>query len=420
MKKEIAKLIDDIVENKKYSNIQLNYLFKNNVYNNKEKSFINNLVNVTLKNLIYIDYVIQSLSSKAPKRYIKQILRISIAQILYTSSDVKGVIFEAVELAKEYNEYQAKFVNSILRNFELEKENIYNKASENIKLSYPNWFVDKIKIDFGNNYLDVLKRYKNKSYLSVRVNFKILSEKRFLEILEEINTKILFRVEDVFYLNNSNIFKTKDFLIGNIHIQDASSFLVVKSLDVNNGDKVLDVAAAPGGKSIAILEKFKPEILVATDIHEHKIKILKEIEKKYTNFKAILSDARTFKYDKFDKILLDLPCSGLGVLTKKPEKIYNMKLSDIKEIKKLQKKIFDNAYTLLKSGGSMVYSTCTILKNENTNNIEYFLNKYPDLEVENISFPKNVDVIVDEFGGNLISYKNEYLDGFYIIKLNKK
>ena len=122
----------------------------------------------------------------------------------------------------------------------------------------------------------------------------------------------------------------------------------------------------------------------------------------------------------YDKILLDLPCSGLGVLTKKPEKIYNINPKDIKEIKRLQKKIFDNVYKLLKKGGEIVYSTCTILDNENTNNIEYFLEKYEDLSVVNIDYPKNVIVIKDKFGGSLISYENKYLDGFYIIKFKKR
>ena len=92
----------------------------------------------------------------------------------------------------------------------------------------------------------------------------------------------------------------------------------------------------------------------------------------------------------------------------------------IKEIKRLQKKIFDNVYKLLKKGGEMVYSTCTILDNENTNNIEYFLDKYEDLKVINVEYPDNVIVIKDKFGGSLISYENKYLDGFYIIKFKKR
>lgn len=420
LKIDLINLIDKIVEEKKYSNLELNYFFSNNIYNNKEKAFINNMLNLTLKNLIYIDYIIENLA-KSPKRYIRQLLRISIAQILYTNSDNKGIIYEAVEIAKEYNEFQAKFVNSFLRNFIEKKESLYENASEDVRCSYPKWLFEKIKLQFGEeNYTKVLKRYKEKSFFSVRVNHNKLPKEQFLEILKENNTEILYNILDIYYLSDNKILKSLEYLNGYISIQDASSRLVVYALDVKDGDMVYDVAAAPGGKSLAILDNYKPKKLIAGDIYEHKVKLLKEIEKKYNNFEAILADAKNFSEGEYDKILLDLPCSGIGVLTKKPEKIYALKLSDIKEIKKLQKKIFSNIYKLLKKGGELVYSTCTILNNENTNNIEYFLEKYNDLEVVDIEFPEEVKIIKDKFGGNLISYENKYLDGFYIIKLRKK
>ena len=122
---------------------------------------------------------------------------------------------------------------------------------------------------------------------------------------------------------------------------------------------------------------------------------------------------------KFDKILLDVPCSGLGVLRKKPEKIYDLTSEKIKELKKLQKKIFDSAYGSLKENGVILYSTCTFSINENTNNLKYFLEKYSDLSVEEIIIPENIDTQKDEFGGIYMTHKNVYNDGFYIAKLRK-
>ena len=182
-------------------------------------------------------------------------------------------------------------------------------------------------------------------------------------------------------------------------------------------DIVLDACAAPGGKSLAILQTFTPKLLLATDIHEHKIEVMKKIKEKYgyDNFEVKLNDAA--KIDnldmKFDKILLDVPCSGLGVLRKKPEKIYNLTSDDVKNLKKLQK------YSCLNDGGVILYSTCTFTKNENSNNLQYFLEKYDDLKVEEIEIPENVIINKDEFGGTYISYKNQFLDGFYIVKLKK-
>ena len=114
-----------------------------------------------------------------------------------------------------------------------------------------------------------------------------------------------------------------------------------------------------------------------------------------------------------------MPCSGLGVLRKKPEKIYELISNDIKNLKKLQKRIFESAYKCLKNGGEIVYSTCTFSKNENTNNIRYFLKKYEDLEILDLEVPESVEIVKDEFGGAYISYENKYMDGFYIAKLRK-
>ena len=194
----------------------------------------------------------------------------------------------------------------------------------------------------------------------------------------------------------------------------------MKNLAVK-GDAVLDACAAPGGKSLAILQLFNPEKLISTDIHEHKVKLLNELKNKYgyVNFQVRLNDATQIENleVKFDKILLDMQSSGLGVLRKKPEKIYELTSNDIKTLKKLQKKIFESAYKCLKNGGEIVYSTCTFSKNENTNNIRYFLEKYEDLEILDLEIPENVEIIKDELGGAYISYK--YMDGFYIAKLRK-
>ena len=225
-------------------------------------------------------------------------------------------------------------------------------------------------------------------------------------------------------MSNSALLDTKEFKENCFSVQDASSYLAVKALDVQDGDIVLDACSAPGGKMSAILQEYNPDLVVASDIHEHKIGMLKEIKKKnnFTNLKIVLNDAREIGElnEKFDKILLDVPCSGLGVLRKKPEKIYTLENSDIKKLKKIQKAIFDSAYHSLKENGVIIYSTCTFTREENTNNIKYFTEKYPDLVIENVIFPDNVFISKDEFGGSFIDYRNKYLDGFYIAKFRKK
>lgn len=426
IKIDIVNLLDEIMSGK-YSNIQLNHYFKTKNYLKKEKLFITNIINITIRNLIYIDYLLEKTVKNIQKRKIKQLLRISVAQLFFTETDKAGVLYEAVEIAKILNKHQAGFVNatlqSVLRNRDEIIENIPKDRKDAILYSYPQWFVNKLKADYSEDYIDIMKSYKSRSYLSVRYNSKKLSKDNFEKILSEVKTEILFSVDEVYYLSNSNIFETEEYKSGKIIIQDASSYLAVKNLNVAKGDTVLDACAAPGGKSLAILQNFEPELLVAEDIHEHKIKILENMKKKYnfSNLKVVLNDATQIESlnIKFDKILLDVPCSGLGVLRKKPEKIYDLTGEQIKSLKKLQKKIFDSAYNSLKENGIILYSTCTFSINENTNNLEYFLEKYKDLIVEEVVIPENVDIRKDSRGGVYITHKNMYNDGFYIAKLRK-
>lgn len=427
IKLDIVNLLDEI-QNGKYSNIQLNYYFSKNNYTKKEKMFITNVINVVIKNLIYIDYLIGKSVRNVKKRKIKQLLRISVAQLFFMESDNAGVIFEAGEITKILNVHQVGFVNAtlqkILKNKEKFDEEIPKDNRESIVLSYPQWFVNKMKIDYPEDYLEMLKSYKKRSYLSVRFDKNKITREKFEELLKNIKTDVLFSVGEVYYLSNANIFDTEIYKNGDVMIQDASSYLAVRNLGVKDGETVLDACSAPGGKSLAILQLFNPKKLISTDIHEHKVKLLNELKNKYgySNFEVKLNDATQIENldTMFDKILLDMPCSGLGVLRKKPEKIYELTANDIKNLKKLQKKIFESAYKSLKNGGEIVYSTCTFSKNENTNNIHYFLEKYKDLEILEVEIPEDIEHIRDEFGGVYISYENKYMDGFYIAKLRKK
>ena len=426
IKLDIVNLLDEI-QNGKYSNIQMNYYFSQNEYSKKEREFITNIINITLKNLIFVDYILGQTVRNIQKRKIKQLLRISVTQILFMDSDNAGVVYEAGEISKIINKHQTGFVNATLQAIIKNKEEIINAIPEDKKEgivnSYPQWFVNKLKTDYPDDYLAIMKAYKERSYLSVRYNSKKLSKDDFEKILSEIKSEVLFSADEVYYLSNGNILATEEYKRGDIIIQDASSYIAVKNLDVTEQDTVLDACAAPGGKSLAILQTVSPKLLLATDIHEHKIEVMKKMKERYgyDNFEIKLNDAANIENlnMKFDIILLDVPCSGLGVLRKKPEKIYNLRSDDIKNLKKLQKKIFDSAYACLNDDGIILYSTCTFTENENTNNLKYFLEKYDNLKVEEIEVPENVIISKDEFGGTYISYKNQYLDGFYIVKMKK-
>ena len=328
IKLDLTNLLDEIIAGGKYSNLQLNYYFSTKGYNKKEKSFITNIIHTTLKNLIFIDYLIEKNASNIKKRKIKQLLRISVAQFLLNKeSDYSGIVFEAVETAKIINKHQTGFVNVILRNIFQKYDQLVSEIPPtkkySVELSYPQWIINKIASDYPENYVRILQSYKTKSYLSFRINPRKFSRENFIKLAGKHESKILFEIENVFYMSNSALLDTKEFKENCFSVQDASSYLAVKALDVQDGDIVLDACSAPGGKMSAILQEYNPDLVVASDIHEHKIGMLKEIKKKnnFTNLKIVLNDAREIENlnEKFDKILLDVPCSGLGVLRKKPE-----------------------------------------------------------------------------------------------------
>ena len=179
IKLDVVNLFDEI-QNGKYSNIQMNYYFNKNNYSVKEKMFVTNIINVTLKNLIYIDYLLGKATKNIQKRKIKQLLRISVAQLYFMDTDNAGVIFEAGEIAKLINNHQVGFINAVLKTILKNKEKydneIPNDKKDGILLSYPQWFVNKLKVENPNEFLDIMKSYKQKSYLSVRYNTKVLNK----------------------------------------------------------------------------------------------------------------------------------------------------------------------------------------------------------------------------------------------------
>lgn len=429
IKLDLTDLLDEIIAKGKYSNLQMNYYFNTKGYSKKERAFITNMIHNTLKQLIFIDYLIEKKSKNIKKRKIKQLIRISVSQFLNgNKEDYAGIVYEAVEIAKIINQNQSGFVNSLLKNifqnFDQLVAEIPKEKKIGIELSYPQWFVNKMITDYPETYLEILKSYKGKSYLSFRINPKQFSKDKFRKLALENESKILLEVGNVFYVSNSSLLNSKEFKEKKFYVQDASSYLAVTALDVKDEDVVLDACAAPGGKTMAILQEYNPKVLVAGDIHEHKIKLLETLKKEsnFKNLEIVLNDARNIENMNrvFDKILLDVPCSGLGVLRKKPEKIYTLENTEIKKIKKIQKDIFSSAYNSLAENGELVYSTCTFTKEENTNNIAYFLEKYSDLTIEKVELPENIFVTKDEYGGNYIDYRNEFLDGFYIAKFRKK
>ena len=412
-----------------YSNIVLNDAFREFFLSPKEKAFMTEIFYGVIRNKKFLDYIIERYTKDIRKEWIRNLLRISIYQITFMNSDDKGVVWEATELAKKYSVAISKFINGTLRNYlrnkDSELKRLDDEKNYEVLYSIPRWFYDTLEKQYGNDNLkQAITSLKKIPYLSVRVNKLKYSEEEFEEFLKEKDIQIIKKVDTVYYVNSGLIINSEEFKTGKIIAQDASSYLAAKNLGTMPNELVLDICAAPGGKTAVLAENMENiGEIIAIDIHQHKIKLIDTNMKKLgiDIVKAIIMDARNVNKQgrKFDKILVDVPCSGYGVIRKKPEILYSKNRENIEELAKLQLEILNSAADILKDGGELVYSTCTITDKENTNNIEKFLKERKEFKVEKLYIPENVSGDYDKLGGFCINYKEEIMDNFYIIKLKK-
>ena len=428
--KQVAINLISQVDKGAYSNIALNETFKTLNINSKEKAFITEIFYGVIRNKKFLDYIIEKNTKEIKKEWIRNLLRISIYQITFMDSDNKGIVWEATELAKKkYGVPISKFINGTLRNYlrnkDLELKRLDDEKNYEVLYSIPKWFYDTLEKQYGNNNLkQAITSLKKIPYLSVRVNKLKYSEEEFEEFLKEKDIQIIKKVDTVYYVNSGLIINSEEFKTGKIIAQDASSYLAAKNLGTMPNELVLDICAAPGGKTAVLAENMENRgEIIAIDIHQHKIKLIDTNMKKLgiDIVKATVMDARNVNKQgrKFDKILVDVPCSGYGVIRKKPEILYSKNRENIEELAKLQLEILNSAADILKDGGELIYSTCTITDEENTNNIEKFLKEREEFKVEKLYIPKNVSGDYDSLGGFCINYKEEIMDNFYIIKLKK-
>ena len=428
--KYVAMKLISFVDKGSYSNIVLNDAFKEFYLTAKEKAFITEIFYGVLRNKNFLDYMIEKNTKVIKKEWIRNLLRISIYQLTFMSSDAKGVVWEATEIAKKHGIAISKFINGTLRNYlrnkDLEIKKLHDEKNYEILYSIPQYFCDILEKQYGSENLNqAIISLKKIPYLSVRVNKLKYSEEEFEEFLKEKDIQIIKKVDTVYYVNSGLIINSKEFKEGKIIAQDASSYLAAKNLGVKPDDLVLDICAAPGGKTAVLAEEMenKGEI-IAIDIHQHKKKLIEENMKKLgiDIVKATILDARNVNKQgrKFDKILVDVPCSGYGVIRKKPEILYTKNRENVEELVSLQLEILNSAADILKDGGELIYSTCTIISQENTENVEKFLNERKEFKVKTLNIPENVSGDYDKLGGFSINYKEEIMDNFYIIKLVKE
>jgi len=421
-RKLAVEAIDKILDKDAYSNIIVNEYLTKYELSNEDKSLFTNLVYGTLQNLLTIEYYLKPYLKKKPKHFIMNLLSMSVYQLVYMNIPEYAVLDESVKIARLKDSKLASFVNGVLRNFlrnplpDLEeiktKDGITKYLS--IKYSHPEWLIVFFLKDYSIEDVEKILIENNKvKYDAIRINTLKTTKEEVIRILNELNVPF----EDASAVTNGliikkPIFETNLFRDGYVTIQDISSQMVGEIASPEMDSTVIDLCSAPGGKTAHLAAWVNNTgTIYACDVHQHKIKLMEKNFKRLgvENVKTQLIDAREVykkvKEESFDYVICDVPCSGLGVMSHKCDLKYNITYDSIQEIIKLQREILDASYPLIKKGGYLTVSTCTINKSENEEQINYLLEKYKDLTVE---YQKTI--LPFEYG----------TDGFFICKLKKE
>ena len=420
-----------IIQEDGYSNITLNKYFNQYKVEEQDKRFISEVVYGTIKNKLYLEHILKSYSKGRVKPKVKIILLMSIYQLLYMDKTPNfAIIDEAVKLSKKIaGNITGKFVNGILRNIERNAKNLelkYKNETEQfcVENSCPKELFDILNKQYGKDKAQsIVVSFNQKSKNSIRYNPLKTTKSDLIDKMGSAVSESEI-CEDSLILNKLNIDNSL-FANGYYIIQDEASALVASSigLPVDKEYKILDTCAAPGGKSLHIASKYFNSSLVSCDKYIHKLKLIEDNTAKLgiSNIEIKEQDAtinNSSFNDKFDIVICDVPCSGIGVIKNKPEIKYKITNSYVEEISKLQYQILDNSKKYVKNNRILMYSTCTIDKRENIENINKFLNENKDFKLENISLKNSI--IKTSENGVLEILPDEYsCDGFFIAKLRK-
>lgn len=410
-----------------YSNIVLDKFINENreKLSNLDINFISELVYGVVTWKLTLEYIIQKYSKTKIKKmsdWVKNILYLGSYQIIFLDKVPKSAaVNESVNLCKKYNFKSVGLVNAILRKIEKsdykEISNITNSITRiSLKYSMPEWIVKKFCDEYGEEETaNICQNLNLRPNISVRINRlkgKVeLGEKGILEDFRTIT-------------GTKNITKTKEYIEGNITIQDEAAGLSSFVLTPKEGELVLDACSAPGGKTTYLAELMHNKgKIIAWDIYEERLKQVNQNAKRLgiDIIQTEVHDATKLKeeyVEKFDKILLDVPCLGLGVIRRKPDIKWNRQEDDIKEISDIQFNILKTCSKYLKRNGTLVYSTCSMLKEENDAIIEKFI-KEENFETVNIE-----EQIPNEFSkittNNMVQFlPSQNHDGFFITMLKK-
>lgn len=438
----VLEVLLEITEHGMYSHIVLrDVLNKYQYLEKKERSFITRVTEGTLEHMMEIDYILDQFSKvkvKKMKPVIRNIMRSAVYQMKYMDSvPVSAACNEAVKLAvrKGFGSLRG-FVNGVLRNVARNLDQIEYPTEPlkrlSIQYSMPEWILNLWLKAYDSDVVEqMLQAFQRETLLTIRCNLRMVTPKQLKEHLEAegVTVKAHPYLEYAFHISGFDYLgDLESFQNGEFSVQDISSMLVSELAGPKEGDYVIDVCAAPGGKSLHMAEKLNGSGHVeARDLTEYKVGLIQEnIERTgLSNVEAVQQDALIFdetSVEKADIVLADLPCSGLGVLAKKTDLKYKATKEGADSLAKLQREMLKNVQAYVKDEGKLVYSTCTINPTENMDNVYWFLNEYPEFELIDIhgSLCEELQKDVKENGCIQLLPGVHQSDGFFLACMKKR
>ena len=421
-------VLEDVFVNQAYSNIALNKHFKGSQLSAADKGLVTEIVYGTVARKLTLEWYLSHFIEDRDKldNWLYILLLLSAYQLRYLDKIPNhAVVNEAVELAKARKKGSEKLVNAVLRRIlregwpDITSIKRKNKR-DSIAYSLPVWLVSKLKEEYGEERAQAIFEsllVRNKA--SIRVTD--LSRKEEIKAVLEASDSPLAASGLV---KEQGHFAGHDlFVEGAITIQDESSQLVAPTLDLQGDEEILDACAAPGGKTAHMASYLTSGKVIALDLYDHKLDLIQENAQRLGVANRVQTqklDARKvhefFEKDSFDKILVDAPCSGIGLLRRKPDIKYNKETADFASLQQIQLEILGSVCQTLRKGGIITYSTCTIVSEENFHVVEAFLESHPEFEQVKLEHECK-DILKD--GCILITPELYGSDGFFISQFRK-
>ncbi|MBQ9679878.1 MAG: 16S rRNA (cytosine(967)-C(5))-methyltransferase RsmB [Ruminococcus sp.] len=433
------KVLYRVLHEDAYSAIAINNAVKENGLSGVDVSFLSALVYGVLEHKLTLEYIIRQYSNIRIKKIEKKtliVLYLGVYQLIYMDKvPDSAAVNESVNLCKKLKLYHSSgFVNAVLRNM-VRADKEYKLPDEDdalrylsVKYSCPEEIVKEFLSTYGRDHTEmILNGILGRPPITVRINTLKADKESLKRDLREQGIEC----EDIPYLKNSlklshtgSLDRIPQFKAGHFFVEDAASQLCAEMLGAEPDERIADVCAAPGGKSFysAICMQNRGEVF-SYDIHAHKLKLINDSAKRLgiTNIHTALRDAsKDEALPKCDRILCDVPCSGWGILRRKPEIRYKTD-TNIDILPNLQYSILCMSAKQLPTDGVLVYSTCTLRKAENHDIISRFLSEHPAFVGETLSLPDGISRVIDEDDCMLTLLPGGYdTDGFFIAKLRRK